>query len=410
MIVDIINKKRLGKELSYKELDFFFNGYLKGKVKDYQMSSLLMAICINGMKDEEIYAITKIFVDSGYILDLSFLPGVKVDKHSTGGVGDKTTIVVAPIVAALDIPVIKMSGRGLGFTGGTRDKLESIPGYNTSLTDEEIIKQAKDIGIVLTGQTATLAPMDKEIYALRDVSGTVSSIPLIATSTMSKKIASGADKIIMDIKVGKGALLHTKKEAEKLSQLMKKIGEFYNREVETVISEMNNPLGTNIGNSLEVLEGIDVLTGKIKKGNFYDICMELSSELIRMAKGVTKEKALEMAKSTIKDGSAYRKFQEVVKAQGGDLSKLKVSRKTKQIKSNKKGILKGINAFELGEVSVGLGAGRMDKDDVIDPTVGIVLHKLAGDEVKKGSVLCTVYYSKLNTFDVDKIREAFSIE
>ena len=319
MIVDIINKKRLGEELSYKELDFFFNGYLKGKVKDYQMSSLLMAICINGMKDEEIYALTKIFVDSGDILDLSFLPGVKVDKHSTGGVGDKTTIVVAPIVAALDIPVIKMSGRGLGFTGGTRDKLESIPGYNTSLTDEEIIKQAKDIGIVLTGQTATLAPMDKEIYALRDVSGTVSSIPLIATSTMSKKIASGADKIIMDIKVGKGALLHTKKEAEKLSQLMKKIGEFYNREVETVISEMNNPLGTNIGNSLEVLEGIDLLTGKIKKGNFYDICMELSSELIRMAKGVTKEKALEMAKSTIKDGSAYRKFQEVVKAQGGDL-------------------------------------------------------------------------------------------
>ena len=214
----------------------------------------------------------------------------------------------------------------------------------------------------------------------------------------------------MDIKVGKGALLHTKKEAEKLSELMKKIGEFYNREVETIISEMNNPLGTNIGNSLEVLEGLDLLTGKIKKGNFYNICMELSSELIRMAKGVTKEKALEMANTTIKDGSAYRKFQEVVKAQGGDLSKLKVSKKTKQIKSNKKGILKGINAFILGEVSVGLGAGRMDKDDVIDPKVGIILHKQAGDEVKKGSILCTVYYTKSNTFDIDQIREAFSIE
>ncbi len=361
MIIDIINKKRLGQELSYKELDYFFNGYLNGKVKDYQMSSLLMAICINGMTVEEIYALTKIFVDSGDILDLSFMPGVKVDKHSTGGVGDKTTLVVAPIVSALDIPIIKMSGRGLGFTGGTIDKLESIPGYNTSLTDEEIIKQAKDIGIVLTGQTATLVPMDKMVYALRDVTGTVSSVPLIAVSTMSKKIASGADKIVMDIKVGKGALLHTKKEAQKLSELMKKIGSFYNREVETIISDMNNPLGTNIGNSLEVLEAIELLKGNIKDGNFHDLCLKLCSEIISMAKDISKEKALEMSKSAIMDGSAYKKFKEFFKAQGGNLSKIKVSKKTKQIRSNKKGTLEKINAFELGEISVGLGAGRIEK-------------------------------------------------
>ena len=410
MIVDIIDKKRLGKELSYKELKFFFNGYLEGKIQDYQMASLLMAICINGMEDEEIYALTKIFIDSGDILDLSFIPGNKVDKHSTGGVGDKTTLVVAPIVAALDIPIIKMSGRGLGFTGGTIDKLESIPGYNTSLTDEEIIKQAKDIGIVLTGQTATLAPMDKKIYALRDVTGTVSSVPLIAVSTMSKKIASGANKIVMDIKVGKGALLHTRKEAHRLSELMKKIGEFYNREVQTVISEMNNPLGTNIGNSLEVQEAVDLLKGKIKKGNFYSLCVDLASELISMAKGVSKWDGADMAREVLRDGSAYRKFEELVKAQGGDLSKVKISKKTKQIRSNKRGVLEKMDAFKLGEISVGLGAGRVAKDDKIDPTVGIKLNKQVGSIVEKGSVLCTVYYNNANDFDKKAILDAFSIK
>ena len=410
MIVDIINKKRLGKELSYKELDYFFNGYLDGDIKDYQMSSLLMAICINGMTDEEIYALTKIFIDSGDILDLSFLPGNKVDKHSTGGVGDKTTLVVAPIVAALDIPIIKMSGRGLGFTGGTIDKLESIPGYNTSLTDEQIMKQAKDIGIVLTGQTATLAPMDKKIYALRDVTGTVSSVPLIAVSTMSKKIASGANKIVMDIKVGKGALLHTRKDAHKLSELMKKIGSFYNREVQTVLSEMDNPLGNNIGNSLEVLEAVDVLKGKIKTGSFYSLCIDLSSEIISMAKGISKWDAADMARETLLDGSAYKKFKELVKAQGGELSKVEVSKKTKQIRSRKSGVLEKIDAYKLGEISVGLGAGRVEKEDKVNPKVGIKLNKQIGSIIRKGSVLCTVYYSNVNDFDTNSILDAFSIK
>ena len=241
MIVDVINKKRLGKELSYSEIDKFFNGYLDGEIKDYQMSAMLMAICINGMTDEEVFALTKVFIDSGDVLDFEGIIDVMVDKHSTGGIGDKTTLIIGPIVASCGVPVVKMSGRGLGYTGGTIDKLESIPGYRTNLEDEEIIKQIKDIGLVVTGQTGDLAPMDNAIYALRDVTGTVSSIPLIASSIMSKKIAGGAEKILIDIKVGNGALLQTKKDANELSRLMIEIGKIYGREVKTIISDMNTP-------------------------------------------------------------------------------------------------------------------------------------------------------------------------
>lgn len=402
MIVDIINKKRLGKELSFKELDYFFNGYLNGDVKDYQMSALLMAICINGMKDEEIYALTKIFIDSGDILDLSFIDGVKVDKHSTGGVGDKTTLVIAPIVASLGIPVIKMSGRGLGYTGGTIDKLESIPGFNIALSDEEIMKQASDIGIVLTGQTASLATMDKYIYALRDVTGTVSSIPLIATSIMSKKIASGADKIVIDIKVGKGALLQTKKDANKLSEVMKKIGSFYHREVKTIISDMNTPLGHCIGNALEVSEAIDLLKGKIKSGNLYTLCTELAGEMISLAKGISKWDAVEAARVSLEDGSAYKKFMELVSYQGGDISKLEISKNTKKIRAKKSGVLESINALELAKLSLELGAGRKSKEDKIDYSVGIKLNKNVGDIITKGQVLATIYYNSDYTMnDID---------
>ena len=402
MIVDIINKKRLGKELSFKELDYFFNGYLNGDVKDYQMSALLMAICINGMKDEEIYALTKIFIDSGDILDLSFIDGVKVDKHSTGGVGDKTTLIIAPIVASLGIPVIKMSGRGLGYTGGTIDKLESIPGFNIALSDEEIMKQASDIEIVLTGQTASLATMDKYIYALRDVTGTVSSIPLIATSIMSKKIASGADKIVIDIKVGKGALLQTKKDANKLSEVMKKIGSFYHREVKTIISDMNTPLGHCIGNALEVSEAIDLLKGKIKSGNLYTLCTELAGEMISLAKGISKWDAVEAARVSLEDGSAYKKFMELVSYQGGDIDKLEISKNTKKIRAKKSGVLESINALELAKLSLELGAGRKSKEDKIDYSVGIKLNKNVGDIITKGQVLATIYYNSDYTMnDVD---------
>ena len=313
MITDIINKKRLGKELTFHELDMFFNGYLNGEVKDYQMSSLLMAICINGMSDEEVFSLTKIFIDSGDTLDLSFLSGIIVDKHSTGGIGDKTTMVIAPIVASLGIPMLKMSGRGLGYTGGTIDKLESIPGYRVNLSDEEIIHQVKNIDVVITGQTASLAPMDKEIYALRDVTGTVSSIPLIAVSIMSKKIAGGADKILIDIKYGNGALLTTKKDAEELASLMKKIGKIYQKDVHTIISDMNTPLGFCVGNSLEVLEVIDILKGKETNNNLTKLCITLASELVRMAKGGLIEDCQDMVMDAIKSGRAYNKFLELVK-------------------------------------------------------------------------------------------------
>lgn len=395
MITDIINKKRLGKELSYYELDIFFNGYLDGEVKDYQMSSLLMAICINGMSEEEIFALTKIFIDSGDTLDLSFIPGIVVDKHSTGGIGDKTTLIIAPIVASLGIPILKMSGRGLGYTGGTIDKLESIPGYRIDLSDEEVIQQVQNIGIVITGQTASLAPMDKEIYALRDVTATVSSIPLIATSIMSKKIAGGADKILIDIKVGNGALLRTKKEAQELSSLVKKIGKIYQKEVHTMISDMNTPLGFCIGNSLEVLEAIRILKGEEIGNNLTKLCIDLSVELVCMAKGVLPQDAQDMVLQAIHSGDAYQKFLELVEAQHGNLSGLTVSKKYKEIKAKNAGIIEKISAIRLGELSVSLGAGRVSKEDLIDYSVGIELLKQVGDKVKKGEPLAKVYYTKL---------------
>lgn len=404
MILDIINKKRLGKELSYKELDIIFNGYLEGDVPDYQMSSLLMAICINGMTDEEIFALTKIFIDSGDCLDFSDIEGVKVDKHSTGGIGDKTTLVIAPIVASLGIPVIKMSGRGLGYTGGTIDKLESIPGYRVDLSEDEIVKQVHDLGIVITGQTSNLVPMDKVIYALRDVTATVSSIPLIASSIMSKKIAAGADKILIDIKVGNGALLNSKEDAKKLSDLMIKIGEFYGKEVRTIISDMNVPLGRCIGNALEVKEAIEILRGKELDNNLTDLCIDLSTEMISMGLQVSKKQAKEMVLNTINNGSAYTKFLELVDRQGGNIKGLKVSDKTIKVKSPKDGIVKKINALELGKLSLSLGAGKEEINDSIDYSVGVKLFKLIGDKVKKGDVLFELYLGKKEPeFELDNI-------
>ena len=404
MILDIIDKKRLGKELSYKELDYFFNGYLNRDICDYQMSAFLMAVCINGMTDEEVFALTKIFIDSGDCLDFSNIPGIKVDKHSTGGIGDKTTLVIAPIVASLGIPVIKMSGRGLGYTGGTIDKLESIPGYNIGLTEKEILKQVKDIGIVITGQTHDLVPMDKVIYALRDVTSTVKSIPLIASSIMSKKIAGGADKILIDVKVGNGALLKNREEAKELSTLMKKIGDIYHREVRCIISDMDTPLGNSIGNSLEVLEAIDVLKGKETNNSFVDLCIELATEMVSMGLEISKEEAQEKVVGVINDKSAYNKFLELVKAQGGNVDEIKTSSKKCTIKANKTGTLSKISAIEVGKLSLELGAGKLNIKDKIDYTVGVKLNKLVGDTVKKGDVLATLYVNdKVPDIDVDKI-------
>ena len=393
-IVDIINEKRLNKELSHEELDYAFNGYLSGTVKDYQMSSLLMAICINGMTDSEIFDLTGIFIKSGDILDLSSIPGVKIDKHSTGGVGDKVTLIIGPIVSSCGVPVPKMSGRGLGHTGGTIDKLESIKGFNTNLTEEEFFSQVRDIGFAVTGQTKNLCPMDKVIYALRDVTGTVASIPLIATSIMSKKIAGGADKILLDVKVGDGALMKTREDAEKLASIMEQIGKSYNREVICEITDMNIPLGHNIGNSLEVIEAMDTLKGK--QGRLYDLCLDISAKMISMSKGISYEDAMKEATEVVKNGKAYEKFLEFVKRQGGDINSLEVSPLTVEIKSTKEGTLKDIKALALGELSVSLGAGRRTKEESIDHSVGIVVHKDVGDKVNVGDVLATLYVKDKN--------------
>ena len=405
--VDIINKKRLGKELSYKELDFIFNGYLEGKVKDYQMSALLMAICINGMTDEEIFALTKIFIDSGDVLNFEDV-GVIVDKHSTGGIGDKTTLVIAPIVASCGVPVVKMSGRGLGYTGGTIDKLESIPGFNVSLSDTKLKKQLKEIGVSISSQTANLTPIDKIVYALRDVTATVSSIPLIASSIMSKKIAGGADKILIDIKVGKGALLNSREDAKKLSELMIKIGGFYQREVRTIISDMNTPLGYCTGNSLEVLEAIDVLKGKQYGTPLADLCIELATEMVSMGKEISKKDAKLMVLESLNKGRAYEKFLELVKAQGGNIDKIEVSSLKQKIKAKEDGVIKKIDALVVGKLSVELGAGRRTKEDKIDYSVGVKLHKLVGEEVKKGDVLATLYVN--NKVNLENIEEIFKID
>ena len=393
-IVEIINKKRVKEELSKEELSFAFNGYLNGSIKDYQMSSLLMAICINGMNKRETYDLVDIFIKSGDVLDLSSIPGIKVDKHSTGGVGDKVTLIIGPIVAACGVCVPKMSGRGLGHTGGTIDKLESIKGFNTNLTEEEFINQVKKIGIAVTGQTKNLCPMDKVIYALRDVTGTVSSIPLIATSIMSKKIAGGADKILLDVKVGDGALMKTISDAKDLARLMEEIGKFYHREVVCEITDMNTPLGDNIGNSLEVIEAMDILNGK--KGHLRDLCIDVSSKMVSMSKGISEEEAKDKVLEVLDNKKAFNKFLEFVKAQGGDIDSLEISSKTIDIKSPTSGIIKKIKALQLGELSLMLGAGRINKEDVIDHRVGIVLKKHLNDKVSVGDILCTLYVKDLN--------------
>ena len=405
MILDIINKKANNYELTKEELETIFMGYLKDEVKDYQMSAFLMAICINDMSDSEIFALTDIFIRSGEVLDLSFINAIKVDKHSTGGVGDKTTLIVAPLVASCNVPVIKMSGRGLGYTGGTIDKLESIPGFKVDLTEEKIRRQAKEIGIVITSQTKDLAPLDKKVYALRDVTATTNSIPLIASSIMSKKIAGGADKIVIDIKVGNGALIKTEQEAERLSSLLIKIGSYYQKEVRTVISNMDRPLGHNIGNKLEVLEAIEVLKNK-EKGQLLELSIDLATKMVSMGKEISESDTKKEVIENLETGKALNKFIEFVKYQGGDLESLTIESKVYNIKANKSGVLKDINALSIAKLSESLGAGRKNKEDNIDYNAGVVIKKEIGDEVKEGDILANLYTNIDNPkFNLEKIFE-----
>lgn len=405
-IIEIINKKRLGKILSNEELTYVIKGYLNGDVADYQMSSLLMAIVINGMTDHEIVTLTKLMLESGERLDLSSL-GTVVDKHSTGGVGDKTTMVIAPIVASCGVSVAKMSGKGLGHTGGTIDKLESIPGFQVNKSTKDFLEQVKNIGLAVVSQTNNLVPADKKIYALRDVTGTVESIPLIASSIMSKKIASGAKKLVIDVKVGTGALIKNIKDAEKLSRLMIEIGKANDIEVVCLLTNMDIPLGNNIGNALEVKEVIDILKSK-KKGSLLDLCIELSSYMVSLGLDISYEDAKDMVITNIDNGMAYNKFIEFIKCQNGSLDNLPKSKNTYEVKSIEEGYLTGIDALSLGKLSMHLGAGRMTLDDKLDYGAGIIVEKSIGDYINKGDVLMTLHTNK--ELNIEWLStEAFSI-
>ena len=407
-IIEIINKKRLNMELSREEIEYSINGYLDGNIKDYQISSLLMAICINGMNDRETIDLTDIMLNSGDKLDLSKIDGIIVDKHSTGGVGDKVTLVLGPILASLGVKIAKMSGRGLGHTGGTIDKLESIPGFNTNLTNEEFINQVNDINIAIVSQTGNLVPADKKLYALRDVTGTVESIPLIASSIMSKKLASGADVIVIDVKVGNGALMKDIDSAKKLANLMCKIGENNGKIVICLLTNMNEPLGYAIGNSLEVLESIETLNGNGPK-DLLEIVMTICTLIISPIKKISNEDARTLIFNTINNGSAYNKFKEFIEYQGGDINSIKVSDKCYSIKSNKSGYINKIDAYKLGNIARTIGAGRLELTDKIDYEVGLVLNKKIGDYVSINEELVKIYLHD-KTIDINEILLCFKID
>ena len=391
-IIELINKKRLKQCLTDSEIKYIIEEYMKDNIKDYQMSSLLMAICINGMTDEEIYSLTKYMTTSGDTLDLSSLENV-VDKHSTGGVGDKTTMIVGPLVASCGVPVAKMSGRGLGHTGGTIDKLESIPGFNSNLTEKEFINQVKTIGFSDVCQNNNLAPADKKIYALRDVTGTVESIPLIASSIMSKKIASGAKKLVIDVKVGKGALIKNIEDGTKLADLMIKIGKYHNIEVICLLTNMDIPLGNNIGNTLEVEEAIDILKNQ-KQSDLTNLCIELSIYMVTLGLNIDYETAKGKVIENLKNGKAYNKFLEFISAQKGNINALPHSTNKIEIKSTKEGFLTNIDALKLGKLSMSLGAGRETLDSDIDYTAGIKINKEINDYINIGDTIMVLYTKK----------------
>lgn len=395
--VDLIIKKRDKQTLSKEEIKFLIDNYTTGAIPDYQMSAWAMSVTLNGMTHQETTDLTMAMAHSGELLDLSRAVPVAVDKHSTGGVGDKTTLTVAPLVAACGLPVGKMSGRGLGFSGGTIDKLESIPGIKLNLTTEEFIQQLKEIGIVLTGQSADLAPADGKLYALRDVTGTVESIPLIASSIMSKKIAAGAQAIVLDVKVGKGAFMPTLEKARELAEEMVSIGELSGRRVIAVLSPMDQPLGNAVGNALELKEAVEMLHSKGPADYRYH-CLHLAAYMLILGqKAANLDEGLVMVERAVLDGSGFRKFRELVIAQQGDVSyiddldKLPQAEFVEQIAAEKSGWVREVNAKEVGETSVTLGAGREKKGDPIDPAVGIMVYAKIGDEVKAGQTLFEIH-------------------
>ncbi len=389
---DIIVNKRDGKALSQEEIRFWIDGYTKGEIPDYQTAALLMAICLQGMTSQETAWLTMAMAASGETADLSSIPGVKVDKHSTGGVGDKTTLVVGPIAAACGVPVAKMSGRGLGHTGGTVDKLEAIPGFRTVLEPQEFLEIVKREGIALIGQTGNLAPADKKIYALRDVTGTVESIPLIAASIMSKKLAAGADAIVLDVKTGSGAFMKTMEDAIALAREMVAIGVHSGRETVALITDMDLPLGNAIGNSLEVREAIETLQGKGPQ-DFTQLCLVLAANMLFVAQRGTMEQCMEQASQALYSGTALTKFKAMVQAQGGrpEPELLALSPCKKTVCAQRQGYITKMETRQCGIASVVLGAGRAKKEDPVDYGAGILLHVKPGDRVEAGQPLATLY-------------------
>lgn len=401
-IIDIILKKKNKEELTEEEIKYVVEGFTNGSICDYQMSSLLMAITINDMTDNEVIYLTKYMMLSGNTIDLSFLDNV-VDKHSTGGVGDKTTLIIAPIVAVCSCKVAKMSGKGLGYTGGTIDKLESIPGFRTNLSKDEFIHEIEDIGMAITSQTDDVALADKKIYALRDVTGTTESIPLIASSIMSKKIASGSKKLVIDLKVGEGALVKDIESARRLGNLMIKIGKENGMEVICLLTNMNIPLGNNVGNSLEVLEAINTLYYN-KESNLQKLCVCLASYMVSLGKGISYEEANNMVLDAIRSKKAYNKFLEFVLYQHGDITKLPKSNMIYEVKSDTSGYLTDISSLEIAKLSMHLGAGRQNKDDKIDYSAGIIINKNINDYVNINDTILTLYTNKdVPLFDKNKL-------
>ena len=401
---DIIRKKRDGECLSKEEIRFFLDGYVNGSIPDYQVSALLMAIYFNGMTDEETADLTFAIRDSGSKADFSKIKGIRADKHSTGGVGDKTSMIVSPIVASLGVKVAKMSGRGLGHTGGTIDKLESIPGFKTELTNDEFIRVVNEVGVAIVGQSKDLAPADKKLYALRDVTSTVDSLPLIVSSIMGKKLAADDDCIVLDVKVGSGAFMKTIQDAEKLAKSMVSIGKKAGKKILALITDMDVPLGNAVGNALEVKEAVETLRGNGPK-DLTEICLILASNVLYLAGKGSKEQCLEMCKKSLSDGSALKVFGNMVKAQGGDekvvydTSLLKNAEYTQYFYAPESGYITRVDVEGYGTASLLLGAGRSKLDDKIDYGAGIYLKKKTGDYVNKGDIIAELYSSDKRLFE-----------
>jgi len=415
--VDLIQRKRDGEELSPEEIEFLVEGYTNGDIPDYQMSSFLMAVFFSGMSDREVSRLTECMLRSGDTVDLSSIPGLKVDKHSTGGVGDKTSLIVAPLAAAAGVVVPMMSGRALGHTGGTLDKLESIPGFRTSLTAEEFEKQLSELGLCFIGQTDRLAPADRKLYALRDVTATVESIPLISSSIMSKKLAEGVDALVLDVKVGSGAFMKKQVDARRLAQMMVGIGRRMDKRVQALITDMSQPLGYAVGNALEVMEASQTLQNA-GPTDLTKLSIELAARMIYLGrKAASLEDARRLAEEKLVDGSGYKKLKQVVAAQGGNpqaLDKFELlpnATGMREVASPRGGYVSSIDAQDIGSASNMIGAGRDKKEDAIDPAVGIILEVKAGEKVDAGSVLCRLYYTKEDRVEeaAEMVEDAFRI-